>query len=55
MRRHLLTTLAVDKIDYNPSSVRAEDSFHDTGISFMQHPTHELLGDDRGITVIDET
>ena len=55
MRRNLFITSAVDNIDYNPSSATPKDSFHGTGISLMQHTTHEFLGDDRGITVIDKT
>lgn len=38
MRRGLFTTAAVDNIDYNPSSAKAKDSFHGSGISLMQHP-----------------
>ena len=34
----VLTTGAVDNIDYNPSSNTATGSFHGTGISLFQHP-----------------
>ena len=35
---------AVDNIDHNPSAATSKDSFHDTGISLMQHPPHEFEG-----------
>lgn len=40
----LFTTAAVDNIDYNPSSTTAKTSFHGTGISLIQHPSHEFIG-----------
>ena len=40
LRHGLFTTGAVDNIDHNPSSATAKDSFHGTGISLMQHPSH---------------
>jgi len=52
MRNGLFTTAAVDNIDHNPSSGTAKESFHGTGISLMQHPTHECAGSDRGVLVI---
>ena len=55
MRSGLFTTGAVDNIDHNPSSVTAKDSFHGTGISLMQHPSHECAGLDRGVLVINQS
>lgn len=55
MRRGLFTTAAVDNIDYNPSSATAKDSFHGTGISLMQLPTHQFAGHDRGVLVINHS
>ena len=52
MRKGLFTVAAVDNIDYNPSSATAKDSFHGTGISLMQLPTHQTSGFDRGVLVI---
>ena len=37
MRGDVVTTAAVDNIDHNPSSTTSKESFHDTGISFLQH------------------
>lgn len=55
MRCGLFTTAAVDNIDYNPSSATAKCSFHGTGISLIQHPSHESEGYDRGVLVINQT
>ena len=55
LRSGLFTTAAVDNIYYNPSSATAKDSFHGTGISLIQHPSHEFEGGDRGVLVIDQT
>ncbi|KAG0717680.1 hypothetical protein GWK47_053918 [Chionoecetes opilio] len=52
LRKGLFTTGAVDNIDHNPSSATAKDSFHGTGISLMQHPSHTNGGLDRGVVVI---
>lgn len=52
LRQGLFTTGAVDNIDHNPSSATAKDSFHGTGISLFQHPTHEHAGIDRGVPVL---
>ena len=41
MRQGVFTTCAVDNIDHNPSSATAKDSFHGTGISVTQHPSHD--------------
>ena len=54
LRHGLFTTGAVDNIDHNPSSATAKDSFHGTGISLMQHPTHTNGGTDRGVPVISQ-
>ena len=55
LRCGLFTVAAVDNIDYNPSSATAKDSFHGTGISLIQHPSHESEGCDRGVLVINQT
>ena len=52
MRHGLFTTGAVDNINHNPSSATAKDSFHGTGISLIQHPSHTRGGTDRGVPVI---
>lgn len=54
MRNGLFTTAAVDNIDDNPSSGTSRDSFHGTGVSLIQHPTHECAGSDRGMLVINQ-
>jgi len=54
LHRGLFTTAAVDNIDHNPSSTTAKDSFHGTGISLIQHPSHTHDGSDRGIPVINQ-
>ena len=35
---------ALDNIDHNPSSTTAQSSFHGTGISIIQFPTHDNIG-----------
>ncbi|KAI9513583.1 hypothetical protein NQZ68_042112 [Dissostichus eleginoides] len=52
LRHGLFTTGAVDNIDHNPSSATVKDSFHGTGISLMQHPSHTHGGADRSVLVI---
>lgn len=47
LRQGLFTTAAIDNIDHNPSSTSATDSFHGTGISLFQHPSHQNQGLDR--------
>lgn len=46
------TIEAVDNINHNTSSPTAKDSFHCTGISLMQHPSHLHNGNDCGVPVI---
>ena len=41
--------------DYNPSSATEKSSFHGTGISLIQHPSHEFKGHDRNLLVINKT
>jgi len=55
MHSGLFTVVAVDNLDYNPSAATAKDSFHGTGISLMQHPSHIFKGHDRGVLIIDQT
>ncbi|XP_041473700.1 uncharacterized protein LOC121422610 [Lytechinus variegatus] len=52
LRHRLFTTGAVDNVDHNPSSAMARDSFHGTGISLIQHPSHTNEGQQRGVVVI---
>ncbi len=54
LRHGLFTTGAVDNIDHYPSSATAKDSFHGTGISLIQHPSHTNGGIDRGVPVISD-
>ena len=49
LRCGLFTTGAVDNIDHNPTSTTAQGAFHGTGISLFQHPTKNVLGEDRQI------
>ena len=51
----LFTTAAVDNIDSNPSSATAKTSFHGTGISLIQHPSHEFKGYSHDLLVINKT
>ncbi len=55
LRSGLFTTGAVDNVDHNPSSTTAKDSFHGTGVSLVQHPSHTNGGIDRGIPVISQS
>ena len=52
LHQGLFTTGAVDNIDHNPSSATAKDSFHGTGASLIQHPSHTDGGTDRGVQLI---
>ena len=54
LRSSLFTTAAVDNIDYNPSSATAKDSFHGTGISIIQHPSHAFQGHCRDGLVLNQ-
>ena len=54
LRSSLFTTAAVDNIDYNPSSATAKDSFHGTGISIIQHPSHAFQGHRRDGLVLNQ-
>ena len=51
----LLTTSAVDNVDYNPSSTMAKGSLHGTGISLFQHPSEIVQGEDRSVSIIDDS
>lgn len=55
LRSKLFTTAAVDNIDYNPSSATAKTSFYGTGISLIQHPSHEFMGYNCDLLVINRT
>ena len=41
------TTSVVDNIDHNPTATTTKTSFHGTSISIFQHPSSELLGEER--------
>ena len=45
LRKGLLTTVAMDNIDHNPSSTTAKSSFHGTSISIIQHPINNNFGE----------
>ena len=49
LRDNLFTTGNLDNIDHNPSSVSSIDSFHGTGISIIQHITHDNFGSERSL------
>ena len=51
----IFTTAEVDNINHNPSSTTANDSFHGTAISLVQHPTTSNKDNDWGIHVLNET
>ena len=55
LRCGVFSSAAVDNLDHNPTSATATDSFHGTGISIIQHLSHESEGRDRGVLVIDPT
>ena len=42
-------------IDYKPSATTTKDSFRGTGISLMQHHSHEFEGNNQVILIIDQT
>ena len=50
LKSGLFTTAAVDNIDYNPTLATAKESFHGTGISLIQHPSHIPEGSVIGIS-----
>ena len=52
LRSGLFTTGAVDNVDHDPTSATAKDSFHGTGVSLVQHPSHTNGGTDRGVPII---
>ena len=49
----VFTTVAVENIDHNPSSVTAQGAFHGTGMSLFQHPTSDAPGDEGEVASID--
>ena len=51
----LFTTSAVDNIDHNPSLTMAKGSLHGTGISLFQHPSEIVQGEDRSVSIIDDS
>ena len=51
----LLTIAAVDNIDYYPSFATVKNSFRGTGISLIQHLSHEFKGYSCDLLVINKT
>ena len=51
----LFTTSAVDNIDHKPSSTMAKGSLHGTGISLFQHSSEIVQGEDRSVSIIDDS
>ena len=51
LRCSVHTSVAVDNLDYNPTSSTAKDSFHGTGISLIQHLSSESERYDRGVQI----
>ena len=51
IRGKVLTTAAVDNIDYNPSATAMKDSFPGTGISLMKHLFYSVEEFDRSTIV----
>ena len=49
------TTSAVDNIDHNPSSTMAKGPLHGTGISLFQHPSEIVQGEDRSVSITDDS
>ncbi len=47
-----VTTAVFDNTDHNPTSTTVHDSFHGTGISLVQHMTHENPVIDHGVTIL---
>ena len=54
IRNDLFSTANGDNIDHNPSSAQ-RNSFHGTGISLMQNPTHYCVGFDSDMIVINHS
>ena len=52
-RKGLTTISALDNLDHNPSATSAQGSFHGTGISIFQLPSHTYSGIVRDPIVID--
>ena len=52
MRGGLLLMAAVDNLDYNHNATTANNSFHLTGISLIQHLFHTFGDHDLGILII---
>ncbi len=44
LKHELFPTGPIDNIDHNTSSTSAHDSFHETGISLLQHPNINVRG-----------
>ena len=51
-KQHLFTVADLDNLDHNPASRTATSSFHGTGISIFQFPTHENPGCDQELIII---
>ena len=53
LKGSVFTTGAVEYLDHNPSATTANNSFHGTGISLLQHPVSADEGV-QNVTVITE-
>ena len=45
----------MDNIDHKPSSTTAKGSLHGTGISLFQHSFEIVQGEDRSVSIIDDS
>ena len=52
LKGSVFTTAAVDNLDHKPSATTASDSFHETGISLLQHPVSADEGVQNTIVII---
>ena len=52
LKSNTFTTAAVNNIDHNPSATMAKDSFHETEISLIWHPTSGIEGVHSGSVII---
>ena len=55
LKDELFTTAQVDNIDHNTSSTTANNSFHGTAISLVQHPTNQNTGQERAVDTFDDS
>ena len=51
MKKEIFTTVAIDKIDHNPSAASAKSSFHGTSMSLFQHTPSQGISQEQFIMV----